>query len=73
MGGNVQSAMSGYGLLPMVYKVPLISITVSRFASQICFNPFPNNKFQTLPNSKSSKFDRNGTRVENTVGKKEIA
>ena len=48
------------------------------------FNPFPNNKFWTLPNKKilqttisNFKFDENGRkfskRLENTVGKGEIA
>ena len=45
------------------------------------FNPFPNNKFVTLPNSKFAddnyKFVENGRRfskpVENTVGIGEIA
>ena len=46
------------------------------------FNPFPNDKFSTLPNLESFthdnfKFDGNGRklakRVENTVGKGEIA
>ena len=46
------------------------------------FNPFSNDKFQTLPNSKPLQttiliFDENGRKVykwvENTVGKGEIA
>ena len=55
------------------------------FAEDNCtgsFNPFPNDKFQTLPNWKTlqmtiSNFDNNGWKfskqVENTVGKGEIA
>ena len=48
----------------------------------MCFNPFPNDKFWTLPNQKSLqtttfKFDEIGSKfpkwVENTVGKGEIA
>ena len=51
-------------------------------ASRKCVDPFPNDKFSTLPNSKSFqttifKFDENekkfSKRVENTVGKGEIA
>ena len=47
----------------------------------VCLNPFPINRFWTLPNSEFSddnfKFDENGGKfskhVENTVGKGEIA
>ena len=62
-------------------RLPALSPFLTMFSNKLplrALNPFPDDTFQTLLNSKIlQKFDDNGRkflkRIENTVGKEEIA